>query len=256
MASFELIDPSGAAPPPGPWATRQPAAQGHSFGLGSVDPAAEAAAPVWRVDLPVNPALALADLAAAEAALARHEAVIATAPARIGALAAAGGAASFSTRGLPAPERQLLALVGELRGEAPAPPVASAFSTGEPERLTWAEAEARFRAFAAQVQDAVANFAVVETLVEGGLVARTSVSWTGDLRSLLHATLPARHEGLHRRSLRLALRSRAALLRTFGTVMRGAAIVAVMASSPAGAITALPAAWRFVDQLLEDTRGA
>ncbi|NTU81364.1 MAG: hypothetical protein HGA45_18630, partial [Chloroflexales bacterium] len=161
---------------------------------------------------------------------------------------------SFSTLGLPAPERQLLALVGELRGEPGGPLGASAFGAGEPERPSWADAEERFRAFVAQVQDAVANFAVVETLVEGSLVARTSVSWTGDMRSLLRPALPTRHEGLHRRSLGLALRSRAALLKTFGTVMRGAALVAVMASSPVGAVTALPAAWKFVDQLLDETR--
>jgi hypothetical protein len=253
MASFELIDASGAAPPPGPWATRQPPALGHSFGLPLTE--TPAAAHVWRVNLPADPAAAHAALAAAEADLAHHEAAIAKAPDRIRALAASEGVASFSLReGLPAPERQLLVLVGELRGVARPTFEASAFSIAAPKELTWAEAEARFRAFMAQIHDAVSNFAVVETLVEGTLVARTSVSWTGDLRSLLHTTLPARHAELHRRTLGLALRSRAALLKTFGSVVRGAALVAVMASSPAGAITALPAAWKFVDQLLDDLR--
>lgn len=253
MASFELIDASGAAPPPGPWATRQPPALGLSFGLRLAE--TPTAAQVWRVDLPADPAAAHAALAAAEADLGRHEAAIAKAPERIRDLAASEGVASFSLREAQrAPERQLLALVSELRGVARPAPEANSFSITAPKELTWAEAETRFRAFMAQIHDAVTNFAVVETLVEGTLVARTSVSWTGDVRSLLHATLPARHADLHQRSLGLALRSRAALLKTFGTVVRGAALVAVMTSSPAGAITALPAAWKFVDQLLDDLR--
>jgi hypothetical protein len=50
----------------------------------------------------------------------------------------------------------------------------------------------------------------------------------------------------------LALGSRAALLKTFGTVMRGAAIIAALTSSPVGAALALPAAWRFVEQLRDE----
>lgn len=260
MAVFELVASAGAPAPPGPWQVRQPPAEARSFGLGSA--ATPVDAPLWRVDLPVDLAAARAAFAVAETDLSLQEAVIAAAPARIGALAASGGAVSFSTRGMPAPERQLLALVSELRGEAGAfsagqaggPASAGAFSAGQADRPTWAEAEARFRAFVAQVQDAVTNYAVVETLVEGRLICRSSVSWTGDIRSLLQVRLTARHEQLHRRSLALALRSRAALLTTFGAVMRGGAIVAMMASSPAGAVTALPAAWKFVDQLLDDLR--
>jgi hypothetical protein len=80
------------------------------------------------------------------------------------------------------------------------------------------------------------------------------VSWTGDVRSLIAAGLAPDQDALHRRSLALAMRSRAALLRTFAVVMRGATIVALMASSPLGAARALPAAWRFVDDLLREER--
>lgn len=249
MAHFELIDPRGAPAPPGPWQTRAAAASFSSAG------GAEAAAPVWRIDLPADPLAALADLAAAEAQLGRHEAALAATPERIAALAASGGAVSFSAQGLPAPERQLLAMLNAQQPPMGGPAGASAFSIGQDEASSWAEAEQRFRAFAGQVQDAVTNFAVVETLIEGLLVARTSVGWTGDMRSLLATSPRARYSGLHRRSLGLALGSRTALLKTFGTVMRGAALVAVMAGSPAGAVMALPAAWRFVEQLLGDLRG-
>lgn len=248
MAIFELIDQSGAPAPPGPWQTRPADATSFSARAGG-----DAAGPVWRVELPDDPAAAWTALRAAEAELERHEAALDAAPARLGALAAAGGAVSFGTGGLPAPERQLLAMLGEL-GDAGGQGAGS-FSTRGAATTSWAEAEERFRAFVAQVQDAVANYAVVETRVGGGLVARSTVSWTGDMRSLLGAAPTAGQREAHRRAVGLALRSRAALLKSFGTVMRGAALVAVMAGSPAGALMAMPAAWRFVDQLVSDLRG-
>lgn len=246
MATFQLIDLAGAPPPAGPWQARP--AEAASFGAGAADDDG----PLWLVDLPASRPAALAALAAAEADLRRHAAAIEGAPARIGALAATAGAASFAAGRLPAPERQLLAMLDELGGPAGAP--AAAFSTRSAEPPAWAEAAERFQAFAAQVQRAVATYAVVETRVDGLLVARSSVGWTGDLRSLLGATALTGQAGLHRRSLALALGSRAALLKTFGTVMRGAAIVALMAGSPAGAVMALPAAWKFVEQLLSELR--
>lgn len=248
MAIFELIDRPGAPAPPGPWQTRPAAPASFSARAGG-----EPAGPVWRIELPDDPAAAWAALRAAEAELGRHEAALDGAPARISALAAAGGAASFSTTGLPAPERQLLALLGGAGGAGGE--TAGSFSTRGAAPPSWAEAEERFRAFVAQVQEAVSNYAVVETRVGGGLVARSTVSWTGDMRSLLGAAPTAGQREAHRRAVGLALRSRAALLKSFGTVMRGATLVAVMAGSPAGALMAMPAAWRFVDQLVSDLRG-
>lgn len=235
MALFEVIDPNNGPAPPGPWETR--AAPATSFSAG------EAQAPVWRVSLPADTNAASGALLAAETQLRRQEAAVDQAPVRLRVLAARGGAASFSTGG--GPETRLVALLnsGEGRG-------AVSFGAGDDGGL--AGAQQRFRAFVRQVQDAVGNFAVVETLVEQRLVARSAVSWTGDLRSLLGAELAPAQERLHQRSLGLAMRSRVALLRTFGIVVRGASIVALMATSPAGAIYALPAAWRFVDDLLRE----
>jgi hypothetical protein len=243
MARFELIDPAGGPAPPGPWEARPaPAA---SFGA----TAEEAQAPVWLVSLPADPALAWAELADAEAGLRAQEAAVAAAPERLRALAAQGGAASFGAA--PAgPEARLLALVGELRGEG-----GESFGAGAAGEIQLSEAQERFRAFVGQVQDAAGSFAVVETRLAERLVARSRVGWTGDMGSLLDARLTAHEGATHRRSVALALRSRAALLRTFAAVVRGATIVALMVSSPAGAVAALPAAWRFVDDLLREQRG-
>lgn len=240
MARFEVIDPRDGPAPPGPWETR--AAPATSFALG------EAVAPLWRVSLPADAVAAAAELAEAEGELARQAAAVAAAPVRLRALAVRGGAASFgATAG---PEARLQGLIGASAGRAGA-----SLSTGGDGQGELQAAQERFGAFVQQVQDAVGNLAVVETRLEGRLVARSSVSWTGDLRALLGAGLAVAELELHRRSLGLATATRVALLRMFAVVMRGAAIVAVMASSPAGVVYALPAAWRFVDDILQEVRG-
>ena len=244
MALFEIVDPHGGPPPPGPWQTRPaPAA---SFSAGA---APEAQSTLWRVDLPADPAAAWAELRQAEAGLSRQEAAVADAPARLRRLAARGNAASFSAAPAADSEARLLGLVGELRGAR-----AASFSLAGGAASELPAIEARFRAFTQQVQDAVVHFAVVETSQDRRLLARTSVGWAGDMRSLLADRLPPEQAALHRRSLGLARRSRAALLRSFAAVMRGATIVALMVSSPLGAATALPAAWSFVNDLLREER--
>jgi hypothetical protein len=245
VALFEVTAAvPGAAAPPGPWTTRP--APPTSFSAGA---APDADAPVWRVSLPANPQEARQALDAAERDLRAQELAVAGATMRM--RRAMSGGSSFAVGGAPAPEREMLGLVDELRASESG---ASSFGLREMASDGLEQAEEKFRAFAAQVHETLVSYAVVETQVDQRLIGRTSVGWTGDVRSLLAADLSAEHADLHRRSLALALQSRAALLRTFTTVLRGAAIVATMISSPVGAVAALPAAWKFVDQLLTDMR--
>lgn len=242
MATFTLLDPTpGAQAPPGPWGARPAPAPSFSTEAGP-----EANAPIWSAQLSGDLAAARAELDAADLTLRRQEQALDLATERMGR--AARGGASFAA-GLPAPERELLLVLEDMRQ-----PRGASFSTSAA-ALHLEQAQAQFRAFAAQVRATLGNYAVVETRVAAALVARSSVSWTGSMRSLLLAGISADQHELHRRTLALALRSRAALLRTFATVTRGAAIVATAISSPAGPLLALPAAWRFVSQLLEDLRG-
>ncbi|MBX0329778.1 hypothetical protein K2Z83_19085 [Oscillochloris sp. ZM17-4] len=247
MAIFEVIEPVAGAPaPPGPWTTRP--APPASFSAGA---APAAGAPVWRARLPADPQAARAALDDAGRGLRAQGAALETAEGRMRRVA--GGGASFAAGRTPAPELELMGLIGELRA---AESGASSFGLRETASAGWGEAEAKFRAFAAQIHETLTSYAVVETEFGRALIGRTSVGWTGDVRSLLAAGLSPDQADLHRRTLALALESRAALLRTFTTVLRGATIVATMISSPVGAVTALPAAWKFVDQLLSDMRGS
>ncbi|NNJ12567.1 hypothetical protein EKD04_019765 [Chloroflexales bacterium ZM16-3] len=247
MAIFEVIEPVAGAPaPPGPWTTRP--APPVSFSAGG---APEAGAPIWRVSLSADPQEARLALDEAGRGLRAQQAALETATARMQQVARGNGGASFSAGRTPAPELELMGLVGELRA---AESGAASFGLRESVSAGWGEAEEKFRAFSAQVYETLTSYAVVETELDRVLIGRTSVGWTGDVRSLMAAWLSAEQADLHRRTLALALESRAALLRTFTTVLRGATIVATMISSPVGAVTALPAAWKFVDQLLADMR--
>lgn len=254
MALFELVDTTGGPPPPGPWRVTQAPSSELAFGAAPVAPTS----PVWRADLPGERLAALAALATAEADLRRQDAAIDAAPGRMVSVAAPA-TLSYGGRAQPvaeprASDQWLRLTVEQLRGGSIAPTEASSYGLRDDLAAVWEEAEARFLAFAAQARDAMTNLAVVETRVAGALVARTSVGWTGDCRSVLGGAPFYPDAPLHRRTLALAIGSRTALLKMFGTVMRGAAIVAALTSSPVGAALALPAAWRFVEQVRDELR--
>ncbi len=244
MAIFEVIDPVlGATTPPGPWVTRP--APPVSF---SVAAAPEETGPVWRVNLPADLHAAQTVLNDADRSLHAQEVALQSATARIQRLASGG--ASFSTR-MAAPEAELMGLMQEARA---AESGAASFGLRESAMAGWQEAEQRFQAFSNQIQTTLTTYALVETTIEQVLVGRSRVDLTGGFQSFFRHDIQPDQMVLHRQTLHLALASRAALLRTFITVLRGATIVATMFSSPVGAITALPAAWKFVDQLLDDMR--
>ncbi len=245
---FELIDPvPGAPPPPGPWAVRPTPVR---F---SID-ASAAPTQIWRAALSADPLAARVTLGVAREQLRAQEAALATAEERMRRATYAGTSFSSSTVG-GAPERALQGLVQELRADSGTPTGAS-FSLHETTPTAWVAAEAQFRAFVAQARETISTYATIETRQERLLIGRTRVNWGGDVRSHLIAGVSRIQAELHRRTLTLALRSRAAILRVFGIVLRGARIVAQMISSPIGTVTALPAAWSFVQEVLGEVRGS
>lgn len=245
MATFELIDPVPGAPaPPGPWITRPdpPVA----FGM-RTEPREDAL--IWRVNLPSDPGLAQAALSTAGQGLRNQVVALDSATARIQQIAYGG--TSFGVGQMPNPERELVGLIGEFD---PTPTAARSFGLRESAQSNWDEAEERFRAFSNQVHTALTTFAIVETNIAAVMVGRSSVGWSGGVRSFLRSDINPEDALLHRKSLALAIESRSTLFRTFSVVLKGAAIVAKMISSPVGTVTALPAAWKFVDELLTEIR--
>lgn len=243
---FALIDPvPGAPPPPGPWTVR---AAPVSFG------AAPQADQIWRADLSADPLAARITLGVAREQLRAQEAALASAEARLQQASSMGLSFSAGASG-GLPEQRLQQMLQEVRTPA-APTGGASFSAGAPAPSAWIAAEEQFRAFVAQARTTISTYAMVETRQERMLIGRTRVNWGGDMRSFVTGAISRVQAELHRRTLTLALRSRAAILRVFAVVLRGARIVVQMISSPIGAVTALPAAWAFVQDLLNEVRGS
>lgn len=141
-------------------------------------------------------------------------------------------------------ERDLLLWVGESRGEV-------SFAAGEGPDLGGLRAE--IAEATRRLTRLLTHVAWVETRAGGRLLGQTVVGWTGTTRTLSSAGAAREPALLHQRNVHLALASRLGLLRTLVMVGRGAAIL-LSATSGLGAVASLPAAWKFVQQVLEEVR--
>lgn len=221
-----------------------------SFGVGD---APEGTAPRWRLDLPADPQQATSSLDAHQARLQAMQSALEGIPARLAALTArtrpAPGVVSFSATTESGPEAGLLDLLGQ--------PTPAQVSFGLLDGLSgeWERVEADFRQFMEQARQLVGSLAWVETRQEGILLGHSVVTWGGDTLTAWDAGASAAQCRLHQRSLALSLESRTLALRTVLIVAQGAAkITVLLTTGGAGAILALPAAWKFVSQVLAEIR--
>ncbi len=257
---FALVDgvPTGGTPDVlGPWAVVPELAAGSpagalAFDLGAGAGGAAGTVSVWRADLPADRRLAVARVAGGEERQAAAEDALTEAAARLDALIASRAAASFDVSGEPAPaEAALLGALAELEGER----TAISYGLGDALAGGWARAEAQFEAGAARLRQLVAGDAWVETRVEGLLLGRTAVGWTGDAETVWAIRGDPALGELHGRTVGLVLASRAATLRALALAARGAVTLSVLLA-PGGALLALPAAWRFVTDVVHQVEAS
>ena len=224
----------------GVWEVPSPAAPGVSF-----DVSAPAPEPTWRIALPASPGEAQSILSEQEQTIRRGESALAQAEQRFARLSQPGEGVSFAApTELAGPEAGLLSTLNALQ---------SPVSFGEP----GAEAERRqtqdqWKSFLGQVNRMVSHYARVETEIAGALVGQTAVGWTGDLNTIWKPDITAPSMRLHHQSVHLALASRIALLRMVVVIGTGAANLAVKLSIPGAQLLVLPAAWRFVQDVLRE----
>lgn len=252
-ALFELILPSeeplGLV---GPW--QASAAPPLSFGVEeTVD------VPVWRVNLPADETLAWQAVAMAQAQLTLSEEALARLPTRLDSLVSASvtqGALSFgaSEHGLPetGAEATLFDLLDQARALEQGRAVS--FGVGEMASEAWEQARAQFDAFVRQLQQEILHLAWVETKIAGELHARSVMGWSGDAETVWQVDVSAVHRDFHLQTLRLAVQSRLLRLRMFTTVTSGAARLSLLLASPLGAWLALPAAWKYVTEILNQIK--
>lgn len=201
-------------------------------------------------DLPADPERANQEIDQADASLQASLNGLETAQERLEQLVRSqSGGVSFDTQSYApgSPEAQALALLGEAGpgGEWES----TSFGAGEAASEQWNKATSAFQEFMGRLDQVVGHLARVDTQVSGSQVVRSTVGWTGDLETAWQIYPTPELAALHRRTLRLTLASRTAMLRTFGVVSAGAVKLAALVASPAGAILALPAAWQFIRQV-------
>ncbi len=238
-----------------------PAAISFDLAPGSPPAAIPADVTVWRSELPAEPGQALAAFQQAQASLQAGEQALEISEERLERLRLrqASGlsfAAGEPGEELPPPESETLALLayaqesGQMLSFAPGQSWDS-FSFGPLDQVSdkWGQAVAQFKEFMQRLEQIVTHYAWVETRVQGRLWARTSVSWTGDMDTAWYIQPADGQSALHERTLKLALDSRAALLRTFAVVAAGALKLSTLLATPAGPLLALPAALSFINQV-------
>jgi hypothetical protein len=219
--------------------------------------AAGADMPRWRANFPADPGEAFVELAGGEARLEAWRKALPLAADRLDTFVAtrAGGPAfvpSATKEPAARPEAELSALLAELQGGAPT----VEFGLGEKFFGGWQQAAQQFQAFLKQLLRSVAHYAWVETSVQGRLLGRTTVGWTGAVQTVWREGLAAEKAAVHQRTLALALASRATVLRVLVVTLQGAVKLSVLLSTPGGVILALPAAWRFINQIVDELEKA
>ena len=259
--TFSGFAPDGEQDPFGVWdvpATAEPAADGTEL--------------TWRVDVSAAPD-GLQAIHARTAALARGQTHLALAESELRAFIERAepvpdeGALSFGA-GDPAAEdfyAQKQALRDMLTGFATldAPQLAGDVAFGgfdlfrrKDDREGFKAAYRRWQAFVARVKQMVSQYARVETAIGGARVGLTRVGWAGDFETHWTPGLPALSREAHRQAVNLALASRLALIRVVSVVTVGAAglVVKAVALPPGGQVLLIPAARRFVLDVMATLR--
>ena len=246
---------SGATPVLGLWAPPTPPP------LESFDVAADAgwAEPTWRASLPDDAVGAAATLTDAEAVLATAEQSLPVAAVRLEQMAAGlGSESAYAVQAGAAPgqpEIALWAALDDLGGLGPGEPSVS-FGPLASVSGAWDRAAAGFGEYCAQVRGLVVRETLVETEAGARLLARTALGRSGSMATTWRAGIGADEAALHGRTVALALASRETMLRTLVLAVRGAGLLAATAAGPGGVLLALPAAWRFIEDVRAEAGAA
>ncbi len=262
---FELDDPVLAA------ALSAPGAPTAQFGVWQIQPsdAAHAAPPapdvtVWRTRLPPDPARAEQDLRQSnQHHSALHQGleharrrVVTFAESQSQAAQQSNEAVSFGLESgparpsLPPQEAELQRTLRSLSATpSPAPDAAGVSFALEEEG---GDELQQIQALATTITRAIANYAWIETVIADAYIGRTVVHWSGDVQTLWHPHGSSWHARIHTQSVQASLSWRATLMRKAILVIQGAALISSAMATPGGPVMALPAIWRFIDQILDN----
>jgi hypothetical protein len=233
----------------GIWAPRSPVTM--AFGVGDQAAPGEITQEdeiVWSVSLPNNPGLANAivteraqAVGASQQNLTQAREMLRTLPGQ-GVEAAAFALADTAER--PSPEIMLQRRLAALHDTGEAVSFGLTWSTD------WSSALADYQTFVQQAMQVLKPTLCVETQVAEAVLAFTRVRFSGDIDTCWADPCSAHYISLHHHVLSLTLESRLALLQLLAQTAAGAAMLAVRFSLPGGALTALPATWRYLQDVM------
>ena len=96
----------------------------------------------------------------------------------------------------------------------------------------WTQATQKLQEFMDKLGKSLRNYAWVETTDEKKLLARTVVSWTGDLKTTWWVRPDRKNEQMHTRTIKLAFATCATILRTFAVITASAIEALRFGSNP------------------------
>ncbi|MCU0509779.1 MAG: hypothetical protein MUC34_15605 [Anaerolineae bacterium] len=242
-ATLTFAGPPGAIDELGVWTPLGSAAleafTPREFALAEDAAATPAETMLWQQDLA---GFETAELASAEGRLAVAATALPQAETRAAIFAAGSGTVAGVAAEFAGPERNLAEW-------ARLAPINADELTRRPDFRAAAEQVA---AFFAKVREAVRNYTRVVTRIDGAAVAVTEVGWTGHFSAAWAPGLPVDQAARHTAAVTLALRTRDLWLRLAATVLSGAVrLAALFAANP---LLALPAAYRFARQVIEQAQ--
>jgi hypothetical protein len=199
--------------------------------------------PVWRVNLPASKAEARAILTDGYRELADEQVALTQSFRRLELLA--DDMTTPGSHQLQGPEAELFATLAQSDALEPAGlEVKSGSDAGLGDRVgdwlrdTWK-----------QVQSLIARTTWTETVIDGRLIARSALGRTGDTLTAWITDVTSEEASLHNQAVRLALASKQALLHKITLVIQGALLVTRLIVAPGSALLAVPAIWRYLNQL-------
>jgi hypothetical protein len=221
-----------------------PAVSGDAVSFTSAAALATDDAPVFRMDLPTG-AGARATLDAAENRLHRTEKILDHVEDELDALlqAVRAGAVSFDTTASPA-NAELLALLER--------PEMTSFELFASHQEKLERASAGFQHVLQWLSEMISRKPMIMTRYQGRLVGRTRVGVDGDFESHFPDQTSPEEISLHQRTVELALASRRLAIRMIVRTAQGAAKIAAYLSIPGGILLALPAAWKYIQSMLNE----
>jgi hypothetical protein len=248
-SSFEFQAPVALGGALDFWSAAPPSGEAVSFEAGSTVQELL----IWRVDLPGDLDAASAALAAGESQVEAAQRALDAAVERLGTFVSAQAAAPSFDASSPAaalgdPEAETLALLNEIQTGVPA----VSFGLGEKIVAGLDAVTQQFEEFVDALLRNVGSYAWVETRIEGRLMCRTSIGWSGDAKNLWLGTADAQTLALHQRALSVAVESRNTFIKTFVVSAQSAVKLVTLLSVPGAAVLALPTAWRFISQALTE----